>query len=151
MTVNTTATRPTPFLVQLFWCALGTLVLLVFAGMLYRMWPDIKAQYYGSAPVQIQNALPPALIVPTPVRLPAPVYVQAPAPVIVQQVPAGEAPQPVQVQPQPAPVQVENAPAAEPAPRPLIIVHQVSADGQHQVITGSGACKVTHVAARCSK
>jgi cytoskeletal protein RodZ len=72
--------------------------------------------------------------------------------VLVQSVPAGEAPQPVQFQPAPAPaIQPANAPAVEPAPRPLIIVHQTSADGAHQVITGSGACKVAKVAARCSK
>ena len=134
----------------------NTLVNILFVGFVlmigYLLWPFVVRQYYGTpVPVEQAPATAPALIVATPVRVPAPVYVQAPAPVIVQQVPAGEAPQPVQVQPQPAPVQAENAPAAEPAPRPLIIVHQVSADGQHQVITGSGACKVTHVAARCSK
>ncbi len=150
MTVNTPARQSTPFLVQLFWYAVGTLVLLVFAGMAYQMWPNIKAQYYGTEPAQVQQPAP-ALIVPTPVRLPAPVYVQAPAPVLVQSVPAGEVPQPVQLQPQPAPVQAENAPAAEPAPAPIIIVHQVSADNSRQTITGSGACKVAKVAARCSK
>ena len=133
----------------------NTLVNVLFVGFVlmigYLLWPFVVAQYYGRTPVEQAPAAAPALIVATPAPRPAPVYVQAPAPVIVQQVPAGEAPQPVQVQPQPAPVVAPNAPAVEPQPRPLIIVHQVSADGQHQVITGSGACKVTHVAARCSK
>lgn len=73
--------------------------------------------------------------------------------VIVQEVPPGEAPQPIQVQSAPAPAQPENnaAPPPAPAPRPVIIVHQTSTDGAHQTVTGSGACKVSRVAARCGK
>jgi len=150
MTTNTPA-RATPSFGAIF---VNIFIFGFACFMIWLAWPlavERFNEWRGTPPVQVQNALQPALIVATPVRAPAPVYVQAPAPVIVQQVPAGEAPQPVQVQPQPAPVVAPNAPAVEPAPRPLIIVHQVSADGQHQVITGSGACKVTHVAARCSK
>ena len=91
------------------------------------------------------------MIAPTPRPVVAPAPAVVPAPIIVQSVPAGEAPQSVQFQPVIAPAPTDSAPVAEPAPRPLIIVHQVSADGSHQVITGSGACKVTKVAARCSK
>ncbi len=131
------------------------LAITLAAVLIYLLAPFAIRQYYGTPAPEVQAPAPapaPALIVPTPRPLPAPVYVQAPAPVIVQEVPAGQVPQPIQVQPAaPAPVQAENAPAVEPAPAPIIIVHQVSSDGAHQTITGSGACKVAKVAARCSK
>jgi hypothetical protein len=86
----------------------------------------------------------PAIVLPTP----QPIYVQR-APVIVQSVPAGQAPQPVTI-PAPAPV-VDSAIEQPQAPAPIIIVHQTSVDGTRQSVTGSGACKVSRVAARCGK
>jgi len=61
-----------------------------------------------------------------------------------------EAPPKIAPAPQPAPApQTSDAPA-EPAPAPVVIVQHVSDDGA-QVVTGSGACKVTsRVAKRCS-
>jgi hypothetical protein len=128
------------------------LAITLAAVLIYLLAPFAVAQWNGSAPADQQPAIAPALIVATPAPRVAPPVVVQPAPVLVQSVPAGEAPQPVQFQPAPDPApQPAAAPAIEPAPRPLIIVHQVSQDGAHQVITGSGACKVAKVAARCSK
>ena len=133
----------------------GVACLIVLAGIGYSYLPKIRAAY-ESTPNQVQQQAP-AQAAPAPVRVaPQPVY--QPAPVIVQQVPAGEAPQPIVVQPQPvqaAPQPIDSsAPVVEAAPPPapvVVINHVTSADGSHQTVTGSGACKVTKVAARCSR
>lgn len=148
MTVQERSGGAVGSVVNVLFVMVGIVVLL---GIGYTYWLKNQA-IYQSTPVQVQQAAPQ----PAPVRVqaaPAPIY--QPAPVIVQQVPAGEAPQPVQVQPAsqaapPAPVD-SSAPVQEvaPAPAPIVIVHQVSQDGSHQTVTGSGACKVARVAARC--
>lgn len=71
------------------------------------------------------------------------------APIVVQNVPQGEAPQPVVI-PQPAPVaQSVDAPAVAPAQKPVVIIlHQ---GYQQPVITGSGACAAAKGARRCGK
>jgi hypothetical protein len=147
---TTEATHARP---SLFGAVVNMLIVAFVLLMGYLLWPFAVAQWNGSAPADQQPAAAPAFAYPTPAPRVVPPAIVQPAPVLVQSVTGGEAPQPVQFQPAPAPapVQAENAPAAEPAPRPLIIVHQVSQDGAHQVITGSGACKVAKVAARCSK
>ncbi len=140
---TTERARPSAAATTLGWVA--NLLIIGFVLLMgYLLWPYAVKQYYGTpAPVEQQAA--PALIAPTPARLPAPVYAPAPAPIVVQQVPAGEAPQPVQFQPVAAP-----ADSAEPAPRPIVIVQHVNDNG-NQSITGSGACAVARVAARCGK
>lgn len=102
--------------------------------------------YSPGLPRQAAQDAPRATQAPAPRVEPAPVQQ---APIIVQQVPAGQAPQSIIV-PQPAPVvDPSGAVVEQPAPRTIVIVHQVS--GSHQSITGSGACKVARVAARCGK
>ncbi len=135
------------------WGLIGLIVLAVIAGMGYLVWLDIRAQY-TTAPAQAAATQAPAIAPVAPVVTPRVIIQQAP--VIVQQVPAGQAPQPVMIN---APVQApqpvmdsSGAVVEQPVPAPIIIVHQTSADGTHQTITGSGACKVGgSVAKRCAK
>lgn len=130
------------------WGLVGLVCLIVLSAIGYLAWGDLRARIAA----EMQPTSAPIIIVatPQPIRPPAPARIQAPA-VIVQQVPAGQAPQPI-ILPPPAPiVQAVDAPAIEPPPPPIVIIHNVSSDGAHQVITGSGACKVARVAARCSK
>ena len=131
------------------WGLIGVLCMIVLSAIGYLALTDIRAEYTTDSAPAVVATQAPAIAVPT-----QRAYVQR-APVIVQSVPAGEAPQPVTIPaPQPiAPPVVDSSGTAveQPQPQPIIIVHQTSADGAHQVITGSGACKVSRVAARCGK
>ena len=138
-----------------FGAALLTMAaILVILGIGYAVvWPKVKAAYQAApATIDIQPTAPPANTGELE-RLKAQLNAaratqQRP---IVQEVPAGEAPQPITVSAPPAP-SGNSAPAVEQAPpAPIVIVHQTSSDGAHQTVTGSGACKVSKVAARCGK
>jgi cytoskeletal protein RodZ len=136
--------RPSPAAVAIGWIA--NLIVIAFVLMLgYLLWPYAVKQWQSGPPMQATAQ--PALSAPTPYVAPPQVISPNP-PIVVQQAPAGEAPQPVQFQPIAAPA--DSASDAEPAPRPLIIVQHVD-DSGHQVITGSGACAVARSARRCGK
>lgn len=141
----------------------GIALLAVLAGIGFSFWPKIKAAYLDGAISTQAQPTQPAADTSAIDRLKAEnaaIQAQlnaaraAQQQVVVQKPAAGEAPQPVSIPAQPAPVVpgLDGVPvdqAVAPPPAPIIIVHQVSADGAHQTVTGSGACKVTRVAARC--
>jgi hypothetical protein len=130
------------------WGFVGVVCVVVLFGLGWLVLGDLQEQRATNSTLpQAAATQAPAIVLPT--QRP---YVQQ-MPVIVQSVPTGQAPQPVTI---PAPVvapvvdsvieQPQQAPVA-----PIIIVHQTSADNTRQSITGSGACKVSRVAARCGK
>lgn len=123
------------------------------------VWPQIKATYYATPtaqptqPAADTSALDRLKAENAAMRAQLNAAPAAPqsAPIIVQQVPAGQAPQPLVIPEPAAPPADSAAPAAEPAPRPLIVVVRQNDSGQ-TVVTGSGACKVGgSVAKRCAK
>lgn len=139
-----------------FMVGLAAFVVLLGIGY-YSVWPKIQATYQSG----VQRPVPTTAAVETSEidRLKAQnaaIQAQlnaaraAQQSTIVQQVPAGEAPQPIHVQSAPqVPVENGSAPAeAAPHARPIVIIHQTSADGTRQTITGSGACAVAAKGAR---
>lgn len=136
---------------------LSLLGIVVLMGIGYVYWPQIKAAYYtapaaeqGTAPAPTADTSALDAMKAQIKRMEAQLAAAQQPPVIVQSVPDGQAPQSVTITaPTPA-TDTMGAPVEQPA-APIVIVHQVSADGAHQTVTGSGACKVSRVAARCSK
>jgi len=135
--------------------------LILIAGVGYMCWPQIRAAYFAEAGAVTVTTLPPSATELDTVKaqmqrleaeLRAARAQQADPAVIVQSVPAGQAPQAVTIPaPQPQPAVDAAGTVVEVAPQPIVIVHQVSADGAAQTVTGSGACRVSRVAARCGK
>ena len=145
---------------------IGLVTLAVLIGIGFSFWPKIKAAYYAAPPsIEVQQTSPEKAAVDTSEidRLKAQnAAIQAQlntarSRTIVQEVPAGQSPQTTTINTPPAPDTSDtttNGAPAEPPPAsaPIVIIHQVSADGSHQTVTGSGACAVAHgVARRCGK
>jgi hypothetical protein len=139
-----------------------TIIVILAIG--YTFWPQIKATYYeqSAAPAAQPTAdtseldAVKAQLLKLEAELRAAKAAQNVRPVVVQSVPQGEAPQPMSIPapaPQPAPIVDASGTVVEQlAPAPVVIVHQVSADGTRQSVTGPGACAAGgNVAKRCGK
>jgi hypothetical protein len=128
-----------------FATAFAVIAIIVMVGIM-------ALTYLGISPARLTTSAP--IAAPAPQAQPAPrvqpqVPVVQPAPIVVQNVPQGEAPQPVII-PQPAPqAQPIDAPAVAPQAKPVVIV--LHEGYQQPVITGSGACQAAKGARRCGK
>lgn len=148
---------------------LNTIALMVAivaaVGILYANWSQIKATYYAvpakqeTAPTTDTTELDKvkAQLEKLQAELRAAQNARPVSPpVIVQSVTDGQSPQRITDNVRPTAVPSgDPGNVADPliaAPAPIIIVHQTSADGTHQTVTGSGACGVGgNVAKRCGR
>jgi hypothetical protein len=129
------------------WGFVGLACVVVLLAMGWLLLGDLQEQYTTNSIQQAVATQAPVAPTPRPIATAVPIV----QPIIVQMVPAGESPQRVTITEPNTSVDATGnteSPVVQPQ---VVIVHQTSADNTRQSITGSGACKVSRVAARCGK